>query len=128
MFKRFLLLYSFLAVGCSAQPKTVLIANFENVCSYPVEIFVREYSNGKESFTHSQSLATGESVEVLSYITFSERPEEGIPDTYSLDITAQGKSVVLDKERFLAQLTHSSVERKGHTPAIWKIRDTALCP
>jgi hypothetical protein len=128
MLKRFLLLYSFLAVGCSAQPKTVLIADFENVCDYPVEVSIREYSNGKGPFAPGQSLATGESAEVLSYITFSERPEEGIPDTYRLDITAQGKSVVLDKERVLAQLARSSVERKGNAIHTWKIRDTALCP
>ncbi|SDP95074.1 hypothetical protein [Ectopseudomonas guguanensis] len=128
MIKRLLWFYSLLAVGCSAQPKTVHIVDFENVCNYPVEISVREYSNGKGPFAPGQSLAAGESVEVLSYISFSERLEESIPDAYRLDIEAQGKSVVLDKESFLAQLTRSSVERKGHTPVIWKIRDTTLCP
>ena len=85
-------------------------------------------SRGKGLFPSGQGLTAGESVEVLSYVTFSESPEESIPAGYRLEIIAHGKSVALDKERFLAQLARSSVERKGNSVTIWKIRDTALCP
>ncbi len=128
MLKRSLLLCSFFIAGCSAQPKTAFVANFENTCVYPVEISVHEYSNGKEPFSPGQKLDSGESIEVLSQITFSDSIEQSVPPGYRLDIVARGKSIVLDKARFLAQLAQSPIERKGRSITIWRVRDMALCP
>jgi len=128
MLKRSLLLCSFIVVGCSTQSKTAFIANFENTCAYPVEVSVREYSNGKAPFAPGQRLMPGESVEVLSHISFSESIETSLPPGYRLGIAAHGESILLDKEHFLAQLEHSSIERKSRAISIWTIRDTALCP
>ena len=128
MLKRSLLLCSFIVVGCSAQPKTAFIANFENACAYPVEVSVRNYSNGKAPFSPDQLLVAGESVEVLSHISFSESIEKSLPSDYRLDIVAHGQSITLDKDRFLAQLAHSPIKHKGRAISIWTIHDQALCP
>ncbi len=128
MLKRSLLLCSFFIAGCSAQPKTAFVANFENTCVYPVEISVHEYSNGKGPFSPGQKLDSGESIEVLSQITFSDSIEQSVPPGYRLDIVARGKSIVLDKARFLAQLAQSPIERKARGITIWRVRDMALCP
>jgi hypothetical protein len=93
MLKRSLLLCSFIVAGCSAQSKTAFIANFENTCAYPVEVSVREYSNGKAPFAPGQRLMPGESVEVLSHISFSESIEKSLPPGYRLDISIKSTSL-----------------------------------
>lgn len=128
MLKRSLLLCSFITVGCSAQPKTAYIVHFENACAYPVEVSVHEYSNAKAPFVPGQRLGAGESVEVLSHVSFDESIEKSLPSGYRLDIAANGESLMLDREGFLGQLAHSPIERKGRSISIWRIRDTALCP
>ncbi|MCQ4313549.1 hypothetical protein NAV33_16885 [Pseudomonas stutzeri] len=79
-------------------------------------------------FAPGQRLMPGESVEVLSHISFSESIGKSLPSGYRLDIAAHGESMLLDKERVLAQLAHSPIERKGSAISIWTIRDTALYP
>ncbi|SFP09644.1 hypothetical protein SAMN05216601_105240 [Ectopseudomonas composti] len=128
MLKRSLLLCSFIAVGCSAQPKTAFIVHFENACAYPVEVSVHEYSNAKAPFVPGQRLDAGGSVEVLSHISFDESIDKSLPAGYRLDIAANGESIMLDRGGFLGQLAHSPVERKGRAINIWTIHDTALCP
>lgn len=128
MTKPFALLCLFVLGGCTAQSKTVFIANFENVCIYPVQITAHEYSNAKEPFVLDKRLAPGEVTEVLSYISFNDELENSFPDTYRLDITANGLSRSLDKPRLLEQLKRSRYEQKGNSVNIWKISDTNLCP
>ncbi|MDO8698680.1 MAG: hypothetical protein Q7J74_16440 [Pseudomonas sp.] len=128
MTKPFALLCLLVLGGCTAQSKTVFIANFENVCIYPVQITAHEYSNAKEPFVLDKRLAPGEVTEVLSYISFNDELENSFPDTYRLDIAANGHSRSLDKPRLLEQLKRSRHERKGNSVNIWKISDTTLCP
>lgn len=126
--KHLVLLSLFVLGGCAAQSKTVFIADLENLCSYPVDITAYAYSNAKEPFVLNKRVAPGDVVEVLSYISFADDLENSVPDTYRLDITANGNSLSLDKPRFLAQLGRSHHERRGNSIHAWKIRDTALCP
>lgn len=129
MIKHALFLLSLsLLIGCSSQPKKVFIANFENACGHPLAVQAHEYSNGKAPFPAAQQLAAGESIEVLSYIAFSETLADALPGTYRLDIAAQGRTLSLDKERLLAQLTRSPAEHKGNATTTWTISDTSLCP
>ncbi|WP_260523651.1 hypothetical protein [Pseudomonas sp. DNDY-54] len=106
----------------------MFIADLENLCSYPVDITAYEYSNAKEPFVSNKRVAVGEVIEVLSYISFNDELENSVPDTYRLDMTANGNSLSLDKPGFLAQLGRSHHERRGNSIHAWKIRDTALCP
>lgn len=128
MTKHLVLLSLFVLGGCTAQSKTVFIADLENLCSYPVDITAYEYSNAKEPFVLNKRVAVGEVIEVLSYISFDDELENSVPDTYRLDITANGNSLSLDKPGLLAQLGRSHHERRGNSIHAWKIRDTALCP
>lgn len=128
MTKPFALLCLLVLGGCSAQSKTVFIADFENACAYPINITAHEYSNAKEPFVQDKRLAPGEAAEVLSYISFNDELENSFPDTYRLEISAHGRSHSLDKPRFLEQLERSQHERKGNAIHSWKISDTTLCP
>lgn len=126
--KHLALLPLFVLGGCTAQSKAVFIADLENLCSYPVDITAHEYSNAKEPFVLKKRVAAGEIIEVLSYISFDDELEHSVPETYRLDITANGNSLSLDKPRFLAQLERSQRERKGNAIHSWRISDTTLCP
>lgn len=114
--------------GCSAQTKTVFIADLENVCSFPVQVGVQDYSNAKGSGVQKQYLKPGSVTEVLSYISFSEDLESSFPATYRLTLSANGSQRSLDKQQFLAQLKRSDHQRKGNAIRIWTISDTSLCP
>ncbi|SED04066.1 hypothetical protein [Pseudomonas anguilliseptica] len=128
MTKPFALLCLLVLGGCTAQSKTVFIADFENACAYPVSITTHEYSNAKEPFVQDQLLAPGEVTEVLSYISFDDELQNSFPDTYRLNIAANGRSHSLDKPRFLALLERSHHERRGNAIYNWRISDTTLCP
>ncbi|WP_415754110.1 hypothetical protein [Pseudomonas leptonychotis] len=128
MTKPILLLCVLALGGCSAQSKTVFIADFENVCAYPVSLTVHEYSNAKEPFVANTQVAQGEVAEVLSYISFNNELEDSFPESYRLDIAAHGNTHSLDKTHFLTQLERSAHERRGNAIYAWKISDATLCP
>ncbi|MDH1263868.1 hypothetical protein [Pseudomonas sp. GD03944] len=125
---RLLLLFLPTVSGCSAQPKKVFVANFENACSYPVEVSAHKYSNGKLPFAATQTAAAGEPLEVLSHINFGSTLDASLLNDYRLEIKAHDKSISLDKEHFLTQLSRSSAEKRGNAIATWTIHDTTLCP
>lgn len=126
--KHLALLSLFVLGGCTAQPKTVFIADLENRCSYPVDITAYEYSNAKEPFVLNKRVESGEVAEVLSYISFDDELQNSFPDSYRLNIAANGRSYSLDKPRFLALLERSHHERRGNAIYNWRISDTTLCP
>lgn len=128
MTKHLALLCLPLLVGCSAQTKTVFIADFENACTYPLEVVAQDYSNAKEVSVLKQHLAPGDVAEVLSYISFNDVLESSFPDSYHLNLTANGSTRSLDKQRFLAQLKRAEYQRKGNAIHIWRISDPSLCP
>lgn len=115
-------------VGCSAQTKTVFIADLENTCAFPVQVVAQEYSNAKGNGVQKQDLEPGNIVEVLSYISFNDDLESSFPATYRLTLSANGSQRSLDKQQFLAQLKRSEHQRKGNAIHTWKISDTSLCP
>ncbi|WP_417660879.1 hypothetical protein [Pseudomonas sp.] len=114
--------------GCTAQPKTVFIANLENICSYPVSVIAHEYSNAKDPFVLEKHLKPSESTEVLSYISFSDDIENSFPETYQLDIEANGRALSFNKPKLLQLLKQSDYHLKGNTIHTWKISDKTLCP
>lgn len=114
--------------GCSAQTKTVFIADLENVCFFPVQIEVQDYSNAKGSGVQNQYLEPGSVAEVLSYISFSDDLESSFPETYRLTLSANGSERSLNKQQLLTQLKRSDYQRKGNAIHTWAIRDTSLCP
>ena len=115
-------------VGCSAQTKTVFIAEFENVCAFPVQVVAQDYSNAKGNGVKEQHLESGGVAEVLSYVSFSDDLESSFPTTYRLTLSANGEQRSLDKQQFLAQLKQSEHQRKGNAIHTWKISDSTLCP
>lgn len=114
--------------GCSAQTKTVFIADLENACAFPVQVVAQDYSNAKGNGVQQQDLEPGNVIEVLSYISFNDDLESSFPATYRLTLSANGSQRSLDKQQFLAQLRQSEHQRKGNAIHTWKISDTSLCP
>ncbi|WP_143479604.1 hypothetical protein [Aquipseudomonas alcaligenes] len=119
---------SMLMAGCTAQEKYVYIVDFYNECSYAVGIDVNEYSNAKTPLHLVKTLQPGESIEVLSYISFSDDLISGFPDNYKLEISANQKKITLNKPEFIAALEESSIGEPGNTVDIWKISSDQLCP
>lgn len=117
-----------LVAGCTAQEKYVYIVDFYNKCSYAVGIDVNEYSNAKKPLNLVKTLQPGESIEILSYISFSDELENGFPDTYQLEISASQKKITLDKSKFIANLEEEKIGEPGNTIDIWKISSNKLCP
>ncbi|WP_019340456.1 hypothetical protein [Stutzerimonas stutzeri] len=128
MTKTIAFLFASLLAGCSAQTKTVFIADFENACSFPVQVRVQDYSNAKGSGVQNQYLEPGRVAEVLSYISFGDDLESSFPATYRLTLSANGSQRSLNKQQFLAQLKRSDYQRKGNAIHTWAIRDASLCP
>lgn len=128
MTKALCLLCVALLAGCSAQVKTVFIADFENTCTYPVQVVAQDYSNARDTGVQEQHVAPGGVAEVLSYISLNDDLENSVPDTYRLSVSANGSKRSLDKQQFLAQLKRSEHQRKGNAIHIWTISDTSLCP
>tara|TARA_R110001599_G_scaffold246086_2_gene446218 strand:+ start:115 stop:507 length:393 start_codon:yes stop_codon:yes gene_type:complete len=114
--------------GCSAQQKIFYIANLENSCSYPIRVTAVDYSNAKKALSPHQEVASGETIEVLSYISFSKELDSSIPDTYRLDIKANEQTISLDKYRFISQLKRSPSIHTGKNITRWTIRNSSLCP
>lgn len=117
-----------LLFGCTAQSKTVFIANFRNACAYPVDITAHDYSNGKAAFAQPIHLKPGDHSEVLSYISPVDDIETSFPSTYRLDIAARGNIRSLNKPELIQQLKQSDYLPKGNAIHTWTISDSMLCP
>lgn len=117
-----------LLAGCAAQSKDVYIVDFHNTCSYPVDIEVNEYSNAKQPLHLVKTLQPGEFTEILSYISFNDELENGFPDTYKLEISANQRKITLNKSELIATLEETTIGDPGNTVAIWKISSDQLCP
>lgn len=115
-------------MGCAAQSKYVYVVDFHNACSYSVDIDVNEYSNAKQPLHLVKTLQPGKSTEILSYISFSNDLKNGFPDTYQLQLSANQRKIVLDKNNFLSHLKETTIGDPGNTVDIWKISSDQLCP
>lgn len=116
-----------LLVGCTPQQKTVLIADFRNACAYPVNVDVYAYSNAKEPFSFTRRVMPGETIEVLSYISFESDIRTGTPDSYTLTVTANGQQIKLNKSGFLDNLTTAKIGAHGSAVDIWVVDTKRLC-
>lgn len=114
--------------GCSVQPNSFFVANLENACAYPVQVTAVDYSNAKEPFIPNQTVAAGETIEVLSQISFNKELDASVPSTYQLNIKAGEQLISLDKKLFIAQLKNSPSTHSSQNATTWTIRDSSLCP
>ncbi|MDR2924359.1 MAG: hypothetical protein LBU76_00095 [Azoarcus sp.] len=119
----------------SAQPWYSFDIYFRNICIYPVQLVVHHYSNA-ESLNEVlyQHLNKNETAEVFTYLQSIDDIQYVVPDNYKLEISANGKTLSLDKARFLEVLKKSdySEEKCGFFCRTGTfsgtIKDPSLCP
>jgi hypothetical protein len=103
--------------------------DFYNVCGYPVQISAFHHSNIESlDASDSWSLKPEElATRVLDNLDFTNRVHLTIPENYRLEISADGKTISLDKTQFLEVLERTPREGDLLYPE-WTIKDPSLCP
>ncbi|MDR2924557.1 MAG: hypothetical protein LBU76_01135 [Azoarcus sp.] len=89
--------------------------SLRNVCAYPVQITAFQYLTPKlpdEMQIKKLYLETGKSVSVFEGSNLPENIQEVVPDDYKLEISANGKTLSLDKAHFLEILKKSDYSRE----------------
>ncbi|MCY1269774.1 hypothetical protein D9M68_114440 [compost metagenome] len=114
--------------GCTAQPQTGFVANWHNTCGHPIEITARDFSNSGESSTLSTVVAPGESIQVLSIVSFGTNLHNSIPRSYSLDLKANGRTLHIGKVDLLGALQKSKETPLGNAIRLWTLSDAMACP
>jgi hypothetical protein len=117
-------------VYCTTQPIYVFYADFQNVCSFPVKIAVRNYSNfGEDPEKIDYVLNPGDKTKVLSIIANFRKIDAGVPSSYSFEISTKENKIHIDNVRFIELLTSIKKEQKSSRHALfWTINDPSLCP
>jgi hypothetical protein len=93
-----------LILSACAQRIYFIRVDFKNVCQYPVDLIASHYSNfASLDDSVQQHILPEEAVTILSVGSFNG-DVRGITDKYTLVISANNKSVDLNKEQFLKLL------------------------
>ena len=115
---RFFLLFLLMLAGCQPERYSVAIS-FRNSCAYPVRIYafpyLNESSDKTETFIKEQNLEPGETALVFFSGNMSNSKESiqrVLADDYKLEISANGKTISLDKAQFLKVLKKSNYSRE----------------
>lgn len=127
---RFRSLVLLLAVtGCSAQPQHGFIVDWQNACGYPVEVTASAFTNSGENSPRQQLLAVGESISVLSIVSFNPSLQQSIPESYSLDFRAKERTRHLGKAELIqALLQTQEMPQTSNAIRHWKLTATTACP
>ena len=119
--------------GCE-QDRYAYIATFFNACTYPVQVTVSHYSNLKSLDNSTNGLVKpGEFFSTDPVLQMIEYAEQDIQDTiannYKLEISANGRTISLDKAGFLKVLEDAKLDHPAFTTLYgWTINDSKLCP
>lgn len=123
------LFFLFAVAGCSAQPKQGFVVDWQNLCGYPVEIGASNFTNLDGNGSRKQELAAGQSMLVLSIVSFNTSLQQSIPETYSLDIQANGRTRHMGKAELIGMLQQTQeTPQTGNAIRHWKLADATVCP
>jgi hypothetical protein len=108
-------------------------ADFYNVCEYPVNITIHEYTNIPASIDEvfelkptNKTLGVGEKVSAFHFMTpHCSLEKKGLPSYYSFEISHNGNSRKIDNDQILKALKNK--KRDGGVTT-WTISDPSLCP
>ena len=120
--------------GC-AQQLYAYRAAFFNACTYPVQVTVSHYSN-LDSLANSRADGLVEPRQIFApdpvlLMTDGVKRDVkyAIADNYKLEISANGKTISLDKAGFLKVLEDAKLDHSFFTTVYeWTINDPKLCP
>jgi hypothetical protein len=123
------------AVHASPQRPYGFKISLYNTCLSPIKITASHYRpKGWEGLGIEELLNSSESVLIFLGVHGSSDIEYILPDDYRLEISANGKTLILDKTRFLEVLKKSdySEEKCGFFCRTGTfsgtIKDPSLCP
>ncbi|MBB4866923.1 hypothetical protein HNP46_005831 [Pseudomonas nitritireducens] len=126
---RFLpLIFLVVLTGCTAQSRYGFVVDWQNVCSYPVEVSAQAFTNADGDTQRKQSLRIGESTQVLSIVSLNQDLTNSIPDDYSLDLAGNGRTLHLDKSGLLESLKRLPPRQQGNAIQRWALNDGSVCP
>ena len=130
MTKSFSLLLCALMTGCSLQTTCHFGVYLHNACSYPVQINAIHHLDtvSLEPAKMNQRLDPGETILVLSIAHIADNVEFVVPEKFKLEISANDKTISLDKMEFLKVLEKAKYHPYGTTSPFWTVNDSALCP
>jgi len=134
-----ILMGSFCSTACaSPQPLYGFKISLHNACTYPVQIAVFHFRlkgiSLNETLTMEELLNPNESTRVFHGVYGSLEIKHALPDDYRLEISANGKTLSLNKTQFLEILKKSDYSRENcgifctSNTFLGTISDPSLCP
>ena len=118
--------------GCVQQLPYSLRADFLNACDYPVQVTASRYSN-LDSLNNSRTVGLVEPKQTLNWVLAMTddtcEVQNAVSDNYKLEISANDKTISLDKAGFLKILKNAKLDHSAFTRIYrWTISDPKLCP